>query len=221
MNILALDSSTEACSVALQRSDGEIFAEFEIAPRQHNQLLPQMMDRLITASGISKRSLSYCTFANGPGAFTGIRIAAAQAQGIGVALNLPLIPISTLALLAQTGFSKSLGQRGLVALDARMDEIYWARYYCDSNGIAQLDGDERLSNAANVELDPSIDFGAGHGWLAELSARTEIPLEPGLLPNARFLLPLAETKIAVEETVPADEITINYLRNQVAKKLVQ
>ncbi len=106
MNILALDSSTEACSAALLREDGEVFARFEIAPRQHTRLLPQMMNQVLGESGVEKSLLTHCAFANGPGAFTGIRIAAAQAQGIGIGLGIPLLPVSTLATLAQVSLDR-------------------------------------------------------------------------------------------------------------------
>ena len=90
MIIVALDTSTEACSAALQGRDGEIFAEFELAPRQHNRLLPAMLERLLEAAGLERAEITHCAFANGPGAFTGIRIAAAQAQGIGLALGMAM-----------------------------------------------------------------------------------------------------------------------------------
>jgi len=137
VNILAIDSSTEACSAALLREDGEVFACFEIAPRQHTRLLPQMMNQVLSESAVEKSRLTHCAFANGPGAFTGIRIAAAQAQGIGIGLGIPLLPISTLATLAQ------------VSLDR----------YAYANTLADLES------------------GAGHGWLAELRARVELPID--------------------------------------------
>ena len=93
VNILAIDSATEACSVALLREDGQVFGEFEIAPRGHNRLLLEMMRRVLSQAAVNKSMLSHCAFSNGPGAFTGIRIATAQAQGIGIGLNIPLIPV--------------------------------------------------------------------------------------------------------------------------------
>ncbi len=139
VNILALDTATEACSAALLREDGCVFSEFEIAPRQHTRLLPRMMDAVIAAAAIDKRQLTHCAFSNGPGAFTGIRIAAAQAQGIGIALGIPLVPVSTLAVLAQVAFDRGEAERVLVALDARMQEVYWAVYNRDASGLAELD----------------------------------------------------------------------------------
>ncbi len=218
MNILAIDTSTEACSVALLRADGSIFSEFEIAPRRHAQLLPTMLDAVLSASDVPKQSISYCSFANGPGAFTGIRIAASRAQGIGIALGIPLLPISTLAVLAQASHDKFDADKTLVALDARMAEIYWAIYARDETGCAQLVGQERLSSVADIEIGDDIDCGAGHGWFDELQNRANFPVDAELLPDARSLLKLATNAIDQNLGVDARRISINYLRNQVAEK---
>lgn len=218
MNILAIDSATEACSVALLREDGELFGEFEIAPREHMRLLPKMMRQVLAESAVAKSMLSHCAFSNGPGAFTGIRIGAAQAQGIGVGLDIPLLPISTLAVLAQTCFDRHPYSNALVALDARMQEIYWAIYHRDENGCASLSGSERLSTAADMRCDATVECGAGHGWLAELRSAVAIPIDEALLPNARSLLSLAKQAADQQRGVAAGDISINYLRNRVAEK---
>ncbi len=218
MNILAIDSATEACSVALLREDGERFGEFEIAPREHMRLLPAMMRRVLAESAVTKSMLSHCAFSNGPGAFTGIRIGAAQAQGIGVGLDIPLLPISTLAVLAQTCFDRHPYSNALVALDARMQEIYWAVYQRDENGCASLNGCEQLSTAAEMHCDAAVEFGAGHGWLAELRSVAAIPVDETLLPDARSLLSLAKRAVDQQIAVAAGDIRINYLRNRVAEK---
>lgn len=218
VNILAIDTATEACSAALQRADGSVFSEFEIAPRQHARLLPRMMDAVIAAAGIKKKQLTHCAFSNGPGAFTGIRIAAAEAQGIGIGLGIPLLPVSTLAVLAQAGFDHAGGRRALVALDARMQEIYWAIYTRDEAGLAGLEGDERLSSIDDVDMDAQLDRGYGHGWLDALHARADFAVDPELLPSARALLRLAASTAGLRQAVAADRIQINYLRNRVAEK---
>lgn len=218
MNILAIDSATEACSAALLRADGEVFGEFEVAPRQHMRLLPQMMESVLAAGAVSSKMLTHCAFSNGPGAFTGIRIAAAQAQGIGIGLDIPLLPISTLATLAQTGLDRYPYDSILVALDARMAEIYWAIYRRDDEGCAQLDGVERLGTGAELRDAAMPEFGAGHGWLPELCAGQEIPIDHQLLPDARALLKLAQQAIRHNRVYQASEISINYLRNRVAEK---
>ena len=218
MNLLAIDTATEACSAALLRDDGAVFSEFEIAPRQHMRLLPKMMDAVIAAAAIDRRNLTHCAFSNGPGAFTGIRIAAAQAQGIGIALGIPVLPISTLAVLAQAGFERKRGQRALVALDARMQEVYWAIYTRDEQGLAQLDGLEQLSAGDAMHWDERVDFGCGHGWLEPLRAGAGFPVDPGLMPSAEALLRLAASPPMLRRAVTADRIGINYLRNRVAEK---
>jgi len=218
VNILAIDSATEACSVALLREDGKRFGEFEIAPREHMRLLPAMMRRVLAESAVTKSMLSHCAFSNGPGAFTGIRIGAAQAQGIGVGLDIPLLPISTLAVLAQTCFDRHPYSNALVALDARMQEIYWAVYQRDENGCASLNGCEQLSTAAEMHCDAAVEFGAGHGWLAELRSVAAIPVDETLLPDARSLLSLAKQAVDQQLGVAAGDIRINYLRNRVAEK---
>ncbi len=218
MNILAIETSTEACSAALLRDDGQVFSEFEVAPRQHTRLLPLMMDRIVDASGITRDSISHCAFANGPGAFTGIRIAAAQAQGIGIALGIPLLPISTLAALAQTGIDRCDCQRPLVALDARMQEIYWAQYLSDEQGLARLVGRERLTSIDSVELNAEADQGIGHGWIEELRAKAGFSVDASILPDARSLLKLAHSAARLGQGVDAGAAAINYLRNRVAEK---
>jgi tRNA threonylcarbamoyladenosine biosynthesis protein TsaB len=218
VNILALDTSTEACSAALLREDGAIFSEFELAPRQHTRLLPLMMDAVLSASEIPRHSISHCAFANGPGSFTGIRIATAQAQGVGLALDIPLLQISTLAVLAQVCLDQNSYSNTLVALDARMQEIYWANYYRDSDGCARLAGTEQLSAASDIDIDESIECGAGHGWLDELRDSVDFPVDINLLPDARSLLKLAKTGIDRGLVVDARHTSINYLRNQVAEK---
>ncbi len=207
--------------MALLLEDGQIFSEFEIAARQHTRLLPQMMNSVMVAAGCSKSSLNYCAFCNGPGAFTGIRIAAATAQGIGIALNIPLIPVSTLATLAQASLDRQDAISTLVALDARMGEVYWAVYNKDDNGIAQLVGQERVDKIADVQIDPSIRHGAGHGWSVAKDIwqfEQSVSVDDSLLPDAVSLIKLVKQAISNQQTVSADQIDINYLRNKVAEK---
>lgn len=218
MIILALDTSTEACSAALLGRGGEIFSEFELAPRQHNRLLPAMMERLLDSAGLGREEITHCAFANGPGAFTGIRIAAAQAQGIGLGLGIPLLPVSTLAVLAQAAIDRYACARVLAALDARMGEIYWGIYDRDDAGLARLSGRERLDPGAAIELDPGIDLGAGHGWVEDLRPRAAFPLHADLFPDARALLRLAADAARNGHGEEPGSVRINYLRNRVAEK---
>ena len=218
MNILAIDTATEACSAAVLRADGASFDTFEIAPRRHNALLPGMMERVLDAAGIAKTDLTHCAFTNGPGAFTGIRIAAAQAQGIGIGLGIPLLPVSTLAVLAQAAIDRYACEKPLAALDARMDEIYWAEYRRDAAGLACLRGKERLDRVEAIEIDAATDFGAGHGWVEALRSQVAFEVDPALFPAAASLLKLAAVAARNGDGVEAGAIDINYLRNRVAEK---
>ncbi len=225
MNILAIDTSTEACSAALLRDDGSIFSEFEIAPRQHTRLLPAMMDSVLKASGLTKSSLTHCAFANGPGAFTGIRIAAATVQGIALGLSIPVVPVSTLATLAQTCLDKLAVDSVLVALDARMGEVYWAMYKRSKPGLAVLQDREMLSRLEDVAIDQIPESGVGHGWsvggtlwITRFPGCTNIQIDAALLPHASALLKLARQAISENRYVSAENTSINYFRNRVAEK---
>lgn len=221
MNILALDTATEACSVAVLRDGTEVFAEFELAPRQHNRLLPLMLDKVLVSAGISRQAISHCAYTSGPGAFTGVRIATAQAQGIGLALDIPLIPVSTLAVLAQQCFDEMPVQKVISCIDARMGEIYWGQYQRDSNGLARLLGDEQLT-ATHAEIstaDAGAIVGSGVSVIPQHGVdHRDIQLIADYLPKAAAMLPLALRAASEGHYVPASAAPINYLRNHVAEK---
>ncbi len=181
-----------------------------------------MMDAVLVAADLSKQSLTHCAFANGPGAFTGIRIAAATIQGISLGLNIPVVQISTLATLAQTCFDRYAVDNAVVALDARMDEVYWARYQIDENRLALLVGEEKLDKLEDVVFDSTPACGAGHGWAVApdswLNGNSKIKIDSHLLPDARSLLKLARQAVLENRVLDAENTSINYLRNRVAEK---
>ncbi len=119
MKILLLDTSTFACSAALM-IDEHITAHFEIAPRQHARLILPMIDKLLSDAELSLSNLDGIAFCQGPGSFTGIRLAASVVQGLAYGANLPVIPISTLAAMALGAYRKYGVQCVLSALDAKM-----------------------------------------------------------------------------------------------------
>jgi tRNA threonylcarbamoyladenosine biosynthesis protein TsaB len=181
-----------------------------------------MMDAVLAAADLSKQSLTHCAFANGPGAFTGIRIAAATIQGISLGLNIPVVQISTLATLAQTCFDRHAVDDAIVALDARMNEVYWARYAIDENQLALLVGEEKLDKLEDVVFDSTPACGAGHGWAVApdswLNGGSKTKIDSQLLPDARSLLKLARQAVLENRILSAEDTSINYLRNRVAKK---
>ena len=219
--LLALDSSTEACSVALIKGD-DITEQFLLTPREHTQRLLPMVDEVLAEAGISLTQLDAIAFGRGPGSFTGLRICLGAVQGLAFGADLPVVPVSSLAALAQTALDKGLvnhEQSVLAALDARMDEAYWAHCYFEQ-GLAVISGDEHLSAPEQVCVeDTSRDIlAAGSGW--HYSAR--IPLEKILaihndvLPSAGSVAKLGMNYFASGEFCQADQAMPVYLRDEVA-----
>jgi tRNA threonylcarbamoyladenosine biosynthesis protein TsaB len=161
--ILALDTSTDACSVALHVA-GDIREDFRVIPRQHTKQLLPMIQAMLDDAGLKVKDLDAIAFGRGPGSFAGIRIATGVAQGLAFSAELNLLPISTLAAIALAHHLKTGDQQVIAALDARMDEVYWAAYRFES-GLPVLIGEERVDAPANVCLPDASEWaGVGSGW---------------------------------------------------------
>ncbi|MGR8922068.1 MAG: tRNA (adenosine(37)-N6)-threonylcarbamoyltransferase complex dimerization subunit type 1 TsaB, partial [Gammaproteobacteria bacterium] len=126
MNLLALETATSACSVALSTADACV-GRHAIVEQRHTECLFEMIDETLAEAGVARTALDAVAFGIGPGSFTGVRVAAATAQGIAAARNLPVVGISTLAVLAATATGAE-GGAVLAALDARRGEVYVAAY---------------------------------------------------------------------------------------------
>lgn len=222
LNILALDTSEDACSAALSLS-GELLGRFELAPRRHTALILPMIDGLLAEADLKPSQLDAIAFGRGPGSFTGVRIAAGVAQGIALGLDLPVLPISTLAGVALRCHLLSGSERILVALDARMGEIYCAAY--ELHQLPGLIGEEALMQPATLRLPESHAhhcwFGAGSGWAAhpEILA-TATGLGPhqwrgDILCRAEEIARLATLDAVAGKAVAADEALPVYLRDKV------
>lgn len=224
MNILALETASDACSAALAL-DGEILERFKVAPRGHSQLILPMVDELLAEAGISLADVDALAFGRGPGAFTGVRIAVGVAQGIAFAADLPVVPVSTLAALAQG----SEHDQVLVAVDARMDEIYYGAYKRNANGLVELCSQEQVLAPGQLSLpEPSSAlgdwFGVGSGWASfedELRARCGDSLggwDGQALPHASEIARLGAAGFAAGQAVAAEQALPVYLRDEVAWK---
>lgn len=224
MKLLAIDTSTIACSVALYDGAG-VRERFEIAPREHAELLLPMIDGLLAEAGWSRDQLEVVAFGRGPGAFTGLRIAAAVAQGIACGLDLPVVPVSTLAALAHGAMREGKGARILAAMDARMHEVYWGIYARDDAGLPVLWGDECVCPAAAAPLPKCAGwFGAGDAWDAygetlrlRLGARLA-GWDAGRYPHAGDIALLAAPIYKEGGGLPPEQALPVYLRDNVAVK---
>src|SRR5690606_35250698 len=136
MKLLAFETATEACSVAVW-IDGDVRERFELAPRRHAELALPWADQLLAEAGVARAQLDAIAVGRGPGAFTGVRLAIAIAQGIALGLDRPVVPVSTLAALAVRAPAAGPA-RILAAIDARMGEVYWAAFERGGDGVAPL-----------------------------------------------------------------------------------
>jgi tRNA threonylcarbamoyladenosine biosynthesis protein TsaB len=224
MKLLAVETATEACSAALF-VDGGILERFEIAPQQHTKLILPMIDSLLAEAGLKPADLDALAFGCGPGSFTGVRIATGVIQGIGFGLGIPVVPVSTLAALAQGFFNHNTVDLDVVfaAMDARLGEIFWGVYQRDSQGFAQLIGQEVVTPASLVVVPELRGIGVGSAWSVyqdELQLRLDDKLsyfEAQHLPSARTVAKLGVHGFAQGLAVGAELAMPVYLRDKVAK----
>lgn len=220
--LLALDTSTQACTVALQTEEG-ISEMFRIVPRHHNQELLPMIEEILKSGSMTLKSLDCIAFGCGPGSFTGLRITVGVVQGLAFGANLPVVPVSTLACLAQGQFRMRGEERCLVAMQARQEEVYWGSYKLQ-DGLMTKIGEECVIEASEVRLpEPGDWFGVGTGWLHQPILEKAIGQEPlGIdveaLPHARDLISLAENDFLQGRHLDAEHAKPVYLRETVAQK---
>lgn len=225
MRILAIDTATEACSVALL-DNGTTHAHFELCPREHTQRILPMVRDMLNQAGVSLSDIDALAFGRGPGSFTGVRIGIGIAQGLAFGASLPMIGVSTLATMAEGAWRKTGATRVLAAIDARMGEVYWAEYQRDENGHWHGEETEAVLKPDAVTARLTLLDGewaiVGTGWQAwpDMAAGSGITLRDGdmLLPQAQDMLPLAATKLAQGLTTAVDQTEPVYLRNEVAWK---
>ena len=224
MKLLAVETATEACSAALL-IDGEVTERFEIAPRQHTQLILPMVDQLLNDAGLKLTELDGLAFSRGPGAFTGVRIATGVIQGLAFAADLPVAPVSTLAAMAY-GQYRAAGQPNILsAIDARMGEIYWGGYQFSSSGAMTESIPEQVVSSAKAQLPESGAWlGVGSGWQSDgevLMARLGERLtatNAALLPHAADIALLAAPIIERGDGLSAANALPVYLRDQVVRQ---
>ena len=222
VNLLALDTSTEYLSLALMKGDKTF--RFDInAGQTHSQIILPQLQLLLNEADLQLNELQCIAFGAGPGSFTGVRIAAGVAQGLGFGAQLPVVSICTLLALAEA----SGADKVIACLDARMGEVYHAAY-------------ERVTGEWQTVVEPGLYkpeaapviastgwTGAGSGWqtyaeqLGAVYARQLQAVQPQLLPTASAILRLAHPVFARGDAKPASEALPIYIRNRVALKTTE
>ncbi|RIZ68864.1 MAG: tRNA (adenosine(37)-N6)-threonylcarbamoyltransferase complex dimerization subunit type 1 TsaB [Methylococcales bacterium] len=237
MKVLAVETSTDACSAALF-IDGVVTERFELTPKEHTRLILPMIDNLMSEAGLRPQQLDALAFSCGPGSFTGVRIATGVIQGIALGADLPVVPVSTLAAIAMDFFdSYSLEQRAqdnyasnpvaYTAMDARMGEIFWGVYQQDEAGLVNLLGKEAVTPALAIEFPELIGVGVGSGWgvykdelLSRLNGFVD-RYEAHHLPRASAIVRLGVRDFERGLAVPVEQAMPVYLRDKVAQNEVE
>ncbi len=220
MILLALDTSTVACSVALQTGD-VIHDRHELRPREHTRLLLPMINDVLAAGGIAVNQLDAVVLGNGPGSFIGLRIAASVAQGLCYGSGAALVPVSSLAAVAVEVFALHRTETVLVAQDAHMSEVYLAAFTAGSDRLPGDEGTVRLQRAGRIDAVPAGAVAAGAGWHRypdlwdQNRDRLGALLEPRY-PRATCLLPLGRRALAAGQSVAPALLEPAYIRQDVA-----
>lgn len=224
MKFLALDTSTEACSVALAL-DGQILALDEVCPQQHSKRILPMVQQLLADAGVSLHQLDGIIFGRGPGSFTGVRIGVSVAQGLAFGADLPVFGVSTLAAMAQAAAIQQNATEVIAAIDARMAEVYIAAFTLDEAGLMQAITPEIAAKpAALPEVLTSLSFtsqvlGVGTGWQTYPQALQQLApaliAEAILYPSAQFMLPFASRAWQQQLFVSAELAEPVYVRDEV------
>ncbi len=225
--LLALDTATEACSAALLIDD-TIVERSEIAPRRHAELILPMIESLLAEAGISRRQLDGIAVGRGPGAFTGVRLAISIAQGLALGLDLPVVPVSSLAALALDAPHDGAQRDNaiLAVIDARMGEIYAGTFTRSADGLIEAIGAESVGHADKLTLPKHESWSVvGTGWDAYRDAlAARLPAAPDFAdgaryPQARAVLRLAAPQFARGAGVLPEAALPVYLRDKVALTL--
>ena len=223
MNLLAIETATEACSVALLHGEA-LIDRSEMAPRRHAELVLPMAEDLLAEAGIARGRLDAIAVGRGPGAFTGVRLAVSVAQGLALALDIPVVPVSSLAALAMQ--APRNGAAILAAIDARRGEIYAGVFRFDDAGLVESLDRERVTAVADLALPQADGWNVlGTGWSAYGdSIRACLASAPrwadgDRYPQACDVARLAAPLFAAGKGVPPEQALPVYLRDKVALTL--
>ncbi|VFP88744.1 tRNA (adenosine(37)-N6)-threonylcarbamoyltransferase complex dimerization subunit type 1 TsaB [Candidatus Erwinia haradaeae] len=220
MRILALETTAEACSVALLNQKNQI-SYFEHCFRKHAQRILPLIKKILENEEVTLKKIDAIAFSRGPGNFTGVRIGASIAQGLALGSNIPLIGISTLEIIAERAWREEGAQRILVAMNAKIGEIYWAEYqrnlqesWIGENTEAILNIETIVNRINNLSQTWTC---VGSEWmnrseLVAVSSPTLIKTKI-TLPHAKDILPLAKQILSEKVSSKIEDVAPRYLRN--------
>lgn len=225
MNLIALDTSTESCSAALLTGHG-LIERSELAPRRHAALILPMIESLLVEAGLSRRQLDGIAVGRGPGAFTGVRLGVSVAQGLAMGLDVPVVPVSSLAALAQEAAGETDAAAILAVIDARMGEVYAGAFRPVVSGMVEACGEESVGVAEALELPPAESWSVvGSGWSVYRDVLVRrMPSPPRFADGARYPQARAVARLAAPQFAQghgvAPELALPvYLRDKVALTL--
>jgi tRNA threonylcarbamoyladenosine biosynthesis protein TsaB len=230
VNYLALDASTEACSVALQ-VNGKTFSRYALCPQSHSLHLLPMIDAVLNEAGIKLAKLDGLIFGQGPGSFTGVRIGVGVAQGLAFSANLPVVGVSSLQAMAQLAYIKYGQKQVVAAIDARMSEVYNGYFILDKNNIMQaqqaeaVTPPEKLTEHLSSVVTGSF-YAVGTGWDAYAEKLGEqlflLKSNEGspavLFPTAEAMLSIGKVKLEQGQGLSAEDAQPVYVRDTVSWK---
>jgi tRNA threonylcarbamoyladenosine biosynthesis protein TsaB len=232
VKLLAIDTATENCSAALWLDD-RLTTRAQLLGRGHAVAILPMVDELLREARIKLTALDAIAFGRGPGAFTGVRLAASVTQGLAFGAGVPVVPVSDLQALAQRAMAQNICQHVLACLDARMHEVYWAHFVRTEAGLASLAGTERVGRPDTVAPAPHWDVqaaakrhaalcGAGSGFaayplLGQLVADLSGHVHEGLFPRAEEIIRLALPEVEAGRVFPPEQALPLYLRDDVTQ----
>jgi tRNA threonylcarbamoyladenosine biosynthesis protein TsaB len=224
MKLLALDTSSLACSVALE-IDGAITDRHEEQAREHTRLIVPMIRDVLAEAAITPADLDAIVLGNGPGSFIGMRIAASVAQGIAFGTGLGIVPVSSLLAVAAAAMDEKGSEFVAVCQDAHMSEVYLGLYGRGEDGPPAATAPERLHGQtviAELADAPGRYVAAGFGWvrypaLLDANRGYLAAISSECHPAARYLLPGGRRKFELEGAVEPQDVVPAYLRRSVAR----
>lgn len=222
--ILAIDTSTEACSAALL-FNGEVTGDFVVSQREHTKQILPMIDNLLNKSACTLSQIDAIAFGQGPGSFTGVRIGIGVAQGLALGIDRPVIGVSTLMTLAQGAYRTHQAGFVVSAIDARMGEIYLGAYQHDDKGNwlpvikeCVIKPHAIHHHLAGLALDSKEVYCAGTGWQTYPNMIDNINNSQHILPDAQDMIVIAQSLLSDNKMMRVEDIEPTYLRNEVTWK---